>query len=64
MSLMNIMLTNVRDIYCAQDGVVDSIRSLLNNYNQHSKHLVKLLLSPLQKKYVVNHFDSETTFYD
>ena len=31
-----------------QDGVVDSIISLLSNYNQHSKHLVKLLLSPFQ----------------
>ena len=38
-----------RQIYAVpQDGVVDSIRSLLNNYNQHSKHLVKLLLSPFQ----------------
>ena len=37
------------DIYAVpQDGVVDSIRSLLYNYNQHSKHLVKLLLSPFQ----------------
>ena len=36
-----------RQIYALpQNG--DSIRSLLNNYNQHSKHLVKLLLSPFQ----------------
>ena len=38
-----------RQIYAVpQDGVVDSIRSLLYNYNQHSKQLVKLLLSPFQ----------------
>ena len=38
-----------RQIYAVpQDGVVDSIRSLLYNYNQHSKHLVKLLHSPFQ----------------
>ena len=38
-----------RQIYAVpQDGVVDSIRTLLYNYNQHSKHLVKLLLSPFQ----------------
>ena len=38
-----------RQIYAVpQDGVVDSITSLLYNYNQHSKQLVKLLLSPFQ----------------
>ena len=38
-----------RQIYAVpQDGVVDSIRSLLNNYNQHSKHLVILLPLPFQ----------------
>ena len=28
--------------------VVDSIKPLQNNYNQHSKHLVILLLLPFQ----------------
>ena len=38
-----------RQIYALpQDGVFDSIRSLLYNYNHHSKHLVELLLSPFQ----------------
>ena len=38
-----------RQIYAVpKHGVVDSIRSLLNNYNQLSIHLVKLLLASFQ----------------
>ena len=38
-----------RRIYAVpQDGVVDSTRSLLQKYNQHSKPLVKLTFSPFQ----------------
>ena len=38
-----------RQIYgVAQDAVADSNRSLLNNYNQHSKYVFTLAISPLQ----------------
>ena len=29
-----------------QNGVTDSVRTLLTNYNQHSKQILKMLLSP------------------
>ena len=29
-----------------QNGVTDSVRTLLTNYSQHSKQILKMLLSP------------------
>ena len=29
-----------------QNGVTDSVQTLLTNYNQHSKQILKMLLSP------------------
>ena len=31
-----------------QNGVTDSVRTLLTNYNEHSKQILKMLLSPFQ----------------
>ena len=46
-SVLICICTVNKDYYSVpQNGVTDSVRTLLTNYNQHLKQILKMLLSP------------------